>query len=239
MKIQKYKHDSDISWTLGATLTIELLKCHPEYVNRVFFNSQIQKSDAIDNLVRLCNQNNIPYETNDKVFNVLSPKGNCYVIGEFRKYNGHMQESSHIVLANPSDMGNLGTILRTAVGFGITNIAIIKPAVDCFDPKAVRASMGALFHIEIEYFESIQDYIKRFPNNSRYAFVLSNRAKSLTTIDFKKPCSLIFGNEATGLPKEYIDFCEPVIIKHSDNIDSLNLPTAAGIAIYEFTKNNW
>ena len=239
MKIQRYKHDSDISWALGATLTIELLKCRPNQVRRVFFSSQLEQSPAIELLVVLCYQHIIPIETQDKIFNILSPKGNCYVIAEFSKYLGKLSETSHIVLVNPSDMGNLGTILRTAVGFGIKNIAIIKPGVDCFDPKAIRASMGALFHTEIEYFDSIKAYCTKFPKHLRYAFMLSKSAKSLTDVKFKNPCSLIFGNEASGLPTEYADFCEPIIIKHSSNIDSLNLSMAVGIAIFEYTRNNW
>ena len=239
LKIQRYKHDSDISWTLGATLTIELLKCRPKQISRVFFSSRLEQSDSIENLITLCNQHNIPIETNDKIFNILSPKGNCYVIAEFHKYSGKLSDTSHIVLVNPSDMGNLGTILRTAVGFGIQNVAVIRPGVDCFDPKAIRASMGALFHVEIEYFDSIKAYCDKFPNHLRYAFMLSKSAKALTDIEFKEPCSLIFGNEASGLPTEYADFCEPIIIKHSSNIDSLNLSMAVGIAIFEYTRNNW
>lgn len=237
LKIQRYKHDSDISWTLGATLTIELLNCRPNQVTRVFFSSLLEQSDAIKNLISLCNQHHIPIEINDKIFNILSPKGNCYVIAEFRKYTGKLSDESHIVLVNPSDMGNLGTILRTATGFGIQNIAIIRPSVDCFDPKTIRASMGALFHTEIEYFDSIQEYCSKFPKHLRYAFMLSKSAKPLTDIKFQEPCSLIFGNEARGLPAEYAEFCEPVIIKHLSNIDSLNLSMAVGIAIFEYTRN--
>ena len=50
---------------------------------------------------------------------------------------------------------------------------------------------------------------------------------------------LVFGNEATGLPDRFATFCTPVIIRHSHDIDSLNLPMAAGIAMYELTKKNW
>ena len=62
---------------------------------------------------------------------------------------------------------------------------------------------------------------------------------SIHTVDIKKPFSLIFGNEATGLPDEYAAFCKSVIIPHSDDIVSLNLPVAASIAMYEFTKRFW
>lgn len=238
MKIQRYKHELDVSYALGATLTFEMLKCHPEWVTRVFMRTSTDHSDGIQRLTELCMENCIPVEINDKAFNILSPKGNCFVIGEFRKITYTLSNASHIVLVNPSDAGNLGTILRTAVGFGITNIAIIRPAVDFYDPKAVRASMGALFHVNIECFESFDEYCKRFPDNARYAFMLS-ASTAITDLEIREPYSLIFGNEATGLPEEFAKFCTAVIIKHSGSIDSLNLPMAAGIAMFEFTKEKW
>ncbi len=238
MKIQRYRHEMDHSYTLGATLTFELVKCAPELASRIFISSETELSGGIGELLKLCGQNEIPVEKNDKAFNILSPKGNCFVIGEFRKRSGKLREGSHLVLANPSDAGNLGTILRTAAGFGLKDIAVISPAVDCFDPKAVRASMGAFFHVNIEYFENIQDYMARFPQNHRYAFMLT-ASTPIRRISIREPYSLILGNEAAGLPEEYADFCETVIIPHSRDIDSLNLPIAASIAMYEFTKEKW
>lgn len=237
-KIQRYKHDMNVSYALGATLTFELLKSRPEWVTRVFFNSLLEESEGILQLKEMCMRHHIACETNDKAFNILSPKGNCYVIGEFQKKELALDNTSHIVLVNPSDAGNLGTIIRTAIGFGIENIAIIKKAVDFYDPKAIRASMGAAFHARVEYFDTIEDYCAKFPDNERYAFMLS-ASIPLTEVDIIEPFSLIFGNEATGLPDEFAHFCNPIIIKHSNNIDSLNLPMAAGIAMFEFTKNTW
>lgn len=237
-KIQRYKHDMDLSYALGATLTFELVKSHPDWVTRVFLSSSAEETEGLARLKELCGRNGIRCETNDKAFNVLSPKGNCYVIGEFLKTRLRLENRSHIVLVNPSDAGNLGTILRTAVGFGLTDVAIIKPAVDFYDPKTVRSSMGAAFHVRVEYFDSIEDYCARFPETERYAFMLS-ASTPITELRVKEPYSLIFGNEATGLPDAFARFCTPVIIRHSNDIDSLNLPMAAGIAMYEFTKNAW
>ena len=237
-KIQRYKHEAETSYALGATLTFELLKCHPDRVTTVYLSSSAEETDGILRLKEICAGRGIPCETNDKAFHVLSPKGNCYVIGEFRKTSLPLEEGSHIVLVNPSDAGNLGTILRTAVGFGIRDIAIIRNAVDFYDPRTIRSSMGAAFHVRAEYFDTIEDYCKRFPRNERYAFMLK-ASTPITQIGIREPYSLIFGNEATGLPEEYASFCTPVVIRHSTDIDSLNLPMAAGIALYEFTKKNW
>ena len=238
MKIQKYKRDLDFSYALGATLTFELLKNAPHLARRVYISSSTDITPAITGLLDMCRKHDIPVEKNDKAFNILSPKGNCFVIAEFKKCSNGLKGGSHVVLVNPSDAGNLGTILRTATGFGLTDIAIVRPAVDFYDPKAVRASMGAAFHVNIEYFDTIEQYRSKFPQNNLYAFMLT-ASVSIHTVDIKEPFSLIFGNEATGLPDEYAAFCKSVIIPHSDNIDSLNLPVAASIAMYEFTKRFW
>lgn len=238
MKINKYKHDLDYSYTLGATLTYELLKFKPYLINKIYISPKIKITNDIRKMLSLAKEKNIIIEETEKAFNILSKKENCFVIGEFKKENTDLIEDNHIVLVNPSNAGNLGTIFRTAVGFGINNIAIIKPSVDYYDPKVVRASMGALFHLNIKYYNDIYEYKKDFKNNKLYSFMLQS-SKPINKIIKTKPYSLVFGNEATGLPNEYLDICDSIIIPHSKDIDSLNLPIATSIAMYEFTKEKW
>ena len=250
MKVQRYHRDADVSYTLGATLTYELLKCRPELMNRVFISTETVLSGGIQELVRACEKAGIPVEKNDKAFHILSPKGNCYVIAEFRKEEVKLQPGNHVVLVNPSDAGNLGTIVRTMTGFGVTELAIVRPGVDIYDPRTVRATMGAVFHIRVEYFDTFEDYMKRFPENLRFAFMLTGsmllpevirqeREREALDMAGVSPFTLIFGNEATGLPDVFAETCTAVRINHSGDIDSLNLPMAAGIGLYEFTKTRW
>ena len=133
-------------------------------------------------------------------------------------------------------MGNLGTIIRSAVGFGILNIAIIKPAVDLFSPKVIRSSMGAIFNVNIEYFDDFNAYLKEKRNC--YPFMLK-ATTSLSKVIIKEPYSLIFGPEASGLDDSYLNVGCPLIIRHNNTIDSLNLDNAVSIALYEFTKNDF
>lgn len=154
----------------------------------------------------------------------------------FRKFeSGLDKDSSHIVLVNPSNAGNMGTIMRSALGFGMNRMAIIRPAVDAFDPKVVRASMGAIFSTEFVYFDSFDEYMKKYGDRELYPFMLDAKIK-LHDVKPQGKFSLIFGNEATGLPHEFSKIGKSVIIPHSDRIDSLNLPIAASIAMYEATK---
>ncbi len=234
--VKKYKKDSEVSYTLGLTLTIELVKTKPEVVLKIYTHPDLEMSAYTIQFIADCEKLNIPIETNAKVFNILSQKDNCFVIGEFKKYNETLkEEDNHIVLVNPSNAGNLGTILRSSVGFGVNNIAIIRPGVDIFDPKTIRASMGAIFHMNFCYYDSFLEYQNIFNKHHIYTFMLQSNT-SIHNVLFKEPFSLVFGNEATGLPNNFLEYGESVIIPHSKEIDSLNLPVAVSIALYETSK---
>ncbi len=237
MKYTKYNKSLDYSYTLGITLTIELIKKHKEDLLDIYYSTSFngESKTLIDSY---CKDLNITPIVSDKIFNILSNKENIFVIGVFKKfYNKINNNTNHICLVNPSNAGNLGTILRTASGFGIENIAIITPSVDLFDPKTIRASMGAIFNLNVTLYENFQDYLNSFKNYNIYTFMLQAKTK-LHETKFLKPFTLVFGNEATGLDKSYLDY-NSVIIKHNNSIDSLNLPIATSIAIYEATKSNF
>ena len=140
-----------------------------------------------------------------------------------------------MVLVNPSNAGNLGTILRSCLGFGYKDIAIIRPGVDIFDPKTVRASMGALFGVRFAYFDTFEDYVAQTGKRAYYPFMLQTDTP-LHNCHFQKPHALIFGNESSGLPASFLEIGNPVIIRHSNEIDSLNLPIAVSVALYEASK---
>lgn len=237
--VKKYKRNSEYSYSLGTTLTFELLKARINDVTKVYLHPNFKQDETYDKLINICHKASIPYETTIKPFNILSDKENCYVIGEFKKYENHIIDDNHIVLVNPSDAGNLGTIMRSALGFNVKNIAIINPAVDAFNPKCIRSSMGSIFSLHIEYFSSFNEYLQKYRHHDIYTLMLQAK-ESLAKI--KMPTnyfSLVFGNEATGLDKEYLNIGTSVIIKHSSDIDSLNLPIALSITLYEFTKNKF
>ena len=146
------------------------------------------------------------------------------------------EDENHIVLVNPSNTGNLGTILRTMLGFDFKNLAIIKPAVDMFDPLVVRASMGAVFSINFEYFNNIEEYVSKFSSHHLYPFMLNGKS-SVENVKFVEPYSIIHGNESKGLDEKFLEIGESVYIPHSKSIDSLNLSIAAGISMWEASKS--
>lgn len=240
IQLKPYKKDFQHAYSIGVFPTLELLKYKREEVLMVLLSSNGMENQGVRKIIDMCDEYNIEVQINDKLVNRISKKENSYAIGVFKKYEQKLDmRENHVVLVNPSDMGNLGTIIRTILGFGIKNLAIIRPGVDIFDPKAVRASMGAMFKLSFQYFDDFYSYSKIYDHDI-YTFMLDAK-KSLHDIKVNtdKPYSLVFGNEGSGLGDEFKDIGTSVIIPHSDEIDSLNLSIAVGIATYEFTKNNF
>ena len=237
MKVTRYQRQGGYSYALGATVAMEFLVTDPRSVEHIILHPDFN-SDSLDRILKLCRENGIGVSTDVKPFNILSQKENCFVIGVLKKKEQHLQQGDHMVLVNPSNCGNLGTIMRSCAGFGVNDIAVITPAADHYDPKTVRASMGALARVRVEVFARFEDYTKRFPENNCYPFMLDGSV-ILQETEIKKPFSLIMGNEATGLPADFKNVGQPVRIEHTDAIDSLNLPIAASIGLYEATKNNY
>ena len=235
---KRYNDKAEYSYCFGPFPTFELIENRPQEAIEVLYHSQTP--DAIRNkLQSICQRQGIPCEQNDKVIQRIRDKENCLVVGVFKKHESVLaMDRPHVVLVNPSDMGNLGTIIRTAVGFGLPDLAIIRPGAAICHPKTVRASMGSLFRLNFQYFDSFAEYKSAYGEGRNiYPFMLKGSV-GLDQLQRNKGelYSLVFGNEATGLPDEFLQEGQSVRIRHTDNIDSLNLSLAAGIAIYEFTK---
>lgn len=234
MKI--YRKDDETSYALGVFVTIELLKQRPQDVIRVVVHSSIEKNKGYPIIQQLCEKHHIHIDIHDKTIEKLSPKSNCFAIGIFRKYTLEIEDNNHVVLVNPMDMGNMGTIMRTMLGFHYKDLVIIKPAVDIFDPKVIRASMGAIFHLHIQYYDSFEEYYQSYHHHEFYPLMLKG-AKNIHDVMTHHTHSLIFGNESSGLPDCYLDYGQSVFIPHSEAIDSLNLSMALGLTLFHFSKD--
>lgn len=233
--IKKYDKGSGISYTFGAFPTFELVQHKPDVVECVLVHSKLQVSQEIEKLFDLCKAKGIEIIYNDKLIHKIVDKENCFLVGVFRKYETLAKGGNTLVLVNPSDMGNLGTIMRTMLGFDFRNLIIVKPCVDYFNPKVIRASMGAIFSLNIVEMDNLEKYLS-FSKNRKYPFMLKGK-NVLGKFKFADAsCDLIFGNEASGLPDSMLNVGDTVVIHHSKDIDSLNLPISVGIALYEFSK---
>lgn len=139
-----------------------------------------------------------------------------------------------IYLHEIQDPGNLGTILRTLAWFGNFRCLLSPGSVDPYNPKVVRASMGAIFHVPIELDVELDALPPRF---ARIA-CLDMQGEGLQSSIFKNFDCYLFGNEARGIPRAQLTAlgAAPFTIAGSGAIESLNLATAVNICAYELVR---
>lgn len=235
--LSAYERTLDYSYAPGIFPSAEAVIKAPERVRRLLVSSRAEGSEGVARLIALCGEKHIRVETADKALARLSGKDNCFAAAVFEKKQAVLRpETDHVVLHHPADMGNLGTILRAALGFGYTDIALILPCTDVYHPHVVRSSMGALFSLRVREYPDFETYRAEFPGRALYPFMLDGSVTLEAAV--KKaggaPVSLIFGNEGAGLPADFGAVGTPVRIEHSGEIDSLNLAVAAAIGMYRF-----
>lgn len=238
--LETYRRDLPYSYAAGFFPCMEALRKRPELVQRVLISSQAQPSQTLDELQRLCDGRGIRIEQADRALSRILGKGNTFAAAVFEKKEATLDPGQrHLVLHMPGDKGNIGTILRTALGFGFLNIAIIRPAADPFDPHVVRAAMGAHFSLNLRSYADFNAYRCEYPDHQLYPLMLGASIPLDQAAQQKKmPYALVLGNEGSGLPEAFAALGQPIVIPHSDAIDSLNLGVAAAIAMYAFSRKN-
>jgi len=207
------------SYSLGMSLTIEALKEIGNEIEYIVLSSKANKNSELDLLLELSNKNNIEIIENDQIIEKYSLKENCYCIGFFKRFKKEISSDKHIVCVDINDYGQLGTILRSAVSFNFKDIILINCDIDVFDPRVIRASMGAIFHVSINKYDSLNDYFNEYKYNQYY--FASNGNKELRELNPIVPYSLIVSNENNQFENAYY-------IKHHGK-DSLSLSALSSI----------
>lgn len=139
-----------------------------------------------------------------------------------------------IYLHEIQDPGNLGTVLRTLAWFGNLRCLLSPGSVDPHNSKVIRASMGAIFHVPLEFDVELRTLRERF---ARLA-CLDMSGAPVQSPPFADFDCYLFGNEARGLPREQLAGLDvqSFTIAGSGAIESLNLAAAVNMCVYEINR---
>lgn len=140
-----------------------------------------------------------------------------------------------ILLENIKDLGNLGTILRTAKAFSQDAVILFGDTVDLYNPKCVRSSVGNLWKTPVIQIKDFETLNSAFANFERVA-TLPKAQDTIFLKDFnaKSPYLIMFGSEAQGLSKDLIDFStQKITIEMNSEVESLNLSISVGVILYQ------
>ena len=152
------------------------------------------------------------------------------VLGVFRRDDLPRAPMPEIGLAlwHVGDPGNVGTLIRSAAALGPAFVALSDGSADATGPKALRASMGALFRVPLLAFDDAP---------GRRIALVAHGGMPTAELDLSGPTTFVLGAEREGLPERVLATCEERgTIPLAPGSESLNVATAGAIALYELSR---
>ena len=186
-----------------------------------------------------------PEILSDRVYEHVSdtktPQGVLCIV---RRKEGNLEEMLKsrspflLVLDNLQDPGNVGTIIRTAEGAGVTGIILSRDSADVYNPKTIRSTMGSVYRVPFCYAESIPEVLDQINRAGIRTFAAHLDGKcDYDEMDYKKPCTFLIGNEGNGLRAETAEKAEEYIrIPMLGHVESLNAAIAASVLMFEAAR---
>ena len=139
-----------------------------------------------------------------------------------------------LVLEDLQDPGNVGTILRTAEGAGVTGVLLSRGCADLFQPKTIRSTMGSIYRMPFYRADNLPEAVERLKAQGvrTYAAHLDGQHSYLQA-DYRKASAFLIGNEGNGLSRELSEAADELIrIPMEGRVESLNAAVAAAVLMY-------
>ncbi|MUP46137.1 RNA methyltransferase [Gramella sp. BOM4] len=211
-----------------------------------YFCPQLVDFDEVVELAKSSEETNpeiieISLEVYEKIAYRVSTEGVVAI------FNSRKHELEDIVFRNenplilvaeaPEKPGNIGALLRTADAAAVDAVIIANPKTDLYNPNIIRSSVGCVFTNQIATGSTseIIDFLKEKKVNI-YAAALQS-SKIYHEVDFRPASAIVVGTEATGLSDEWLEnSTQNIIIPMQGAIDSMNVSVAAGILIFEASR---
>lgn len=143
-----------------------------------------------------------------------------------------------LVLESIQDPGNLGTMIRTGEGAGITGVIMNRTTVDLFNPKTVRSTMGSLYRVPFYIAENLAETIDELKSKGIKLYAAHLKGEmSYDELDYTGACGFMIGNEGNGLSHELADMADEYIrIPMEGQVESLNAAISATLLAYECNR---
>ncbi len=170
----------------------------------------------------------------------VSPQGIAAVVPLPRLDVAAAPQPLVLALDGVRDPGNAGTLLRTAEAAGVSLVLFGPETVDPFNPKTVRAAMGAHFRLPLRSgdWPVLQDEIERIRASTAFSFYVAeaNAPLAYDAVDWRTPSVLVVGGEAAGASEATGALAAPIAIPMLGNTESLNAGVAGAVILFEAAR---
>lgn len=234
-KLHQKKYRTEFGYFLveGEHLILELEKAATQ--NSALLNCELFVTESYQGFPSQFKKNLISEKVMTQLSDTKTPQGIIAVapLLPTTAASGSSSERA-IYLHEVQDPGNLGTILRSLAWFGNFRCLLSPSSVDPYNPKVVRSSMGAIFHIPIELDVPLESLTTRFNTIA----TLDMNGKTLSDNSFGNFDCYVFGNEARGVPRDALQAmnAQAFTIAGCGAIESLNLASAVNMCVYELKR---
>ena len=227
--------DKLIKEFLSAKASINILAARPEFI-------ALLPSDLTGSVNEIVN---VSYEELKHISTLKTPKNALAVIPIPHKKidTTEIFKGLSLVLDCIQDPGNLGTIIRAAAWFGISDIVCSHDCVDVYNPKVIQASMGAILHVNV-YYSNLEEFILSAKRVKVPIFGAMLEGASIYEHKLDNKGVIILGNESKGISEELYPLITdtimiPGINKAMPGIESLNVGMATSVILSEFARRNY
>lgn len=140
-----------------------------------------------------------------------------------------------LILEDVQDPGNVGTMIRTAEGAGVTGILMSNGTADVFQPKVIRSTMGSVFRVPFVRTEKLKDAVSALKKAGIRTFAAHlGGERSCFEESYTGPSAFLIGNEGNGLSRELTAMADTLVrIPMQGKVESLNASVAAALLMYE------
>lgn len=229
----------------GLRLCNEVLLNNIE-VEELFYTEDAyeKNTDAVERLESAAKKAYlITDEISEKISDTSGPQG-IFCVGKIKENTVDTEnmkiDGQYLLLESIQDPSNVGAMFRTAEALGLNGAILSADCCDVYNPKAMRASMGAVFRFPVAVVPSAPEMIRKIRKSGMrpLAAVPDSDASKITGVRFFKGVVMCIGNEGNGLSPEAITACgERVTIPMKGRAESLNAATAAAILMWEMVRN--
>lgn len=243
----KHRAEEKAFFVEGIAPTWEAIQADPANVQVVVVAPELLTSESAQEMLRTNAQKARTVSVARAVFESFAGRDNPSGLGAIVRMNpGSLdrlrvnQSSLFVALEDVANPGNLGTIIRTADAVNAAGVFLIGETTDEYHPGAVKASMGALFHIPIVHLERAENLFAWTESVGVGVITTSAHAEqTYTEVEYRPPLALLFGSESEGLSSELIARgSHSVKIPMLGSVTSLNLAVAVGVLLYEVRRQS-
>lgn len=236
----KERNENSLFTIEGARLCFDAF-LSGEDIKVLYFTEKANEKFS-DKINKLCESADECYIITDdiahKLSDTASPQGIFCIVKQRQNSLAINKKDCYIALDSMQDPANLGATARTAEALGIKGI-ILYNCCDIYNPKALRASMGAFFRLPVMFTDNLLEVLENAEKNGllTVASVPDSNAESITSLSFEGGAVTVIGNEGNGVSGEIIEKCTvKATIEMKGRAESLNAAAAAAIIMWEMMK---